>query len=129
VLTPGKNEIRAITEGKEALEDCIEVEYQTQKWGEEDCIKLSAEKQGNGLIKIDVQLVDKNGTRCLDSKKVIWFEIAGSGKLICNQGTAGGSSKVQASNGHASIMVENVTGKTVVAVKADDLKTQFITIE
>ena len=129
VLAPGKNEIKAVTKGKEVLEDCIEVEYQTEKWGKEESMKLSAKKQADGLIKVDVQLVDKKGVRCLDSKKVIRFEIAGDGNLICNQGTAGGSSKVQASNGHASIMVENVSGKSVVAVKSAGLESQFITIE
>ena len=74
-------------------------------------------------------LVDAAGVRCLDSKSFVYFDIAGDGELIQNQGTACGSRKVQARNGRAQIRVRTNQGVSCVAVKAQDVHTAFVTVK
>lgn len=130
-LNAGTNNIKAvgINRDKSTCEDTLDWIYQTDKWGKESSIKLTSIPVENNCEKVEVCLVDENGIPCLDSKKVVRFEIAGDGELIKNQGTAGGSAKVQVANGRASIKVKKGTGKSVVAVKSDELETQFLTIK
>ena len=113
---------------KTVLEDEITVRYQTEKWGEEKRLLVSSEGMDEAFVLVKVSLVDEKGIPCLDSKKVIRFELAGDGELVKNQGTVSGSSKVQAANGTASIRVKRGSGKSVVAVKSENLETQFVTI-
>lgn len=130
-LNAGKNEIKAIAVAKDktVVEDEVAVRYQTEKWGAEKRLLVSSEKMDETFVLVKVSLVDEKGIPCLDSKKVIRFELAGDGELVKNQGTVGGSSKVQAANGTASIRVKRGSGKSVVAVKSENLETQFITID
>lgn len=130
-LNPGKNDIKAVgtSKDKSKYEDTLDWVYQTEKWGKESHIKLTAVPVENDCEKVEVWLVDDNGIPCLDSKKVVRFEIAGDGELIKNQGTAGGSAKVQVANGRASIKVRKGAGESVVAVKSDGLDTQLLTIK
>lgn len=130
LLNAGKNEIKAIAVAKDKtiLEDEITVRYQTEKWGEEKRLLVSSEGMDEAFVLVKVSLVDEKGIPCLDSKKVIRFELAGDGELVKNQGTVSGSSKVQAANGTASIRVKRGSGKSVVAVKSENLDTQFVTI-
>ena len=78
---------------------------------------------------LEAQLYDKEGVRCLDSKKYIEFELAGDGTLIQNQGTSTGSRKVQAYNGRARIKVNLNKGKSIVAVKSEGIPTVFMEIQ
>lgn len=123
----GKNTIKAIVLGKD-IADELTFEYQTDKWGKEVHLQLSATSYSENIEEISVQLVDEKGIRCLDFQKVINFEIAGDGKLIQNQGTAIGAKRVQAYNGRALIRVQRGEGESVVAVKTDGIPTAFITI-
>lgn len=129
-LDPGQNTVKAVAVAKDksVCEDEIEWTYQTEKWGEENLIEVTHSPLADGMERIDVRLLDKNGVPCLDSHKVVRFEIAGDGELIKNQGTAGGSAKVEAANGRASIKMKKGSGKSVVAVKSDNLETRFVTI-
>ena len=85
-------------------------------------------KDDKGQIRVEVQLTDGKGVRCLDARDFIRFEIAGDGSLLRNQGTMGGSAKVQACNGRAFILVNPKGGESVVSVKAGKLKTEFIKV-
>ena len=129
-LAPGKNTVKAVghAKGKTLCSDEVQWTYQTEKWGKEDRIQAVHTPVDGDEERIDVLLVDANGIPCLDSHKVLRFEIAGDGKLIKNQGTACGSAKVEAANGRASIRMKKGSGKSVVAVKSDNLDTQFLTI-
>ena len=129
-LEPGQNTVKAVavTKDKSVCEDEVEWTYQTEKWGKENLIEVTHAPLPDGMERIDVRLVDKNGVPCLDSHKVVRFELAGDGELIKNQGTAGGSAKVEVANGRASVKMKKGSGKSVVAVKSDNLETQFITI-
>ena len=129
-LEPGQNTVKAVavTKDKSVCEDEVEWTYQTEKWGKENLIEVTHAPLPDGMERIDVRLVDKNGVPCLDSHKVVRFELVGDGELIKNQGTAGGSAKVEVANGRASVKMKKGSGKSVVAVKSDNLETQFITI-
>lgn len=127
VYEEGKNEIRAVAvKGKTKVMDEIVQEYQTAKWGKEAVASLSVVSREGDTVLLEVQLLDKDGVRCLDSKKYIEFEIAGDGSLIQNQGTSTGSRKVQAYNGRACIKVNLNKGKSMVAVKAEGIPTAFM---
>lgn len=129
-LAPGENTIKtvAVAPDKTIVTDSINQYYQTEKWGEENKLVVTAEPIDENTSIVKVKVVDSKGTPCLDSKRFIRFEIAGDGTLLKNLGTAGGSSKVQAANGNASIKVKKGSGKSVVAVKSENMDTQFINI-
>ena len=130
VYEEGKNEIRAVAiQGKTKVTDEISQEYQTAKWGKESAAAVSIVSREGDTVLLEVQLLDKDGIRCLDSKKYIEFEIAGDGSLIQNQGTSTGSRKVQAYNGRACIKVNLNKGKSLVAVKAKGIPTAFIELK
>lgn len=126
----GENTLRAVVvEGKETLNDELVFEYQTEKWGKETAFKVKNTPVGDGVVEVEAQLVDEKGTRCLDSRIFVYFDIAGDGELIQNQGTVTGSRKVQARNGRAQIRVRTNQGTSCVAVKADHVQTSFVTIK
>lgn len=126
----GANTLRAISVGeKQVITDELTFEYQTEKWGKESAFTLIAIPKGEGLVEIQAQLIDEQGVRCLDSRKVVHFDIAGDGELIENQGTVTASRKVQARNGRAQITVRTHEGTSCVAVKADRVSTSFITVK
>ncbi len=130
VLAPGANDVKAVarSKGKSLCDDELEWDYQTERWGTESRILATHTPIDNDTELIEVTLVDANGIPCLDSRKVIRFEVAGDGELIKNQGTAGGSAKVEASNGRASIRMKKSSGPSVVAVKSSDLPTQLVSL-
>ena len=122
----GKNTLKAVAvEGKQTLNDELVFEYQTEKWGKETAFAVKTTPVGDGIVEVEAQLVDEKGTRCLDSRIFVYFDIAGDGELIQNQGTATGSRKVQARNGRAQIRVRTNQGTSCVAVKADGVQTSF----
>ena len=126
----GENTLRAVVvEGKETLNDELVFEYQTEKWGKGTAFKVKNTPVGDGVVEVEAQLVDEKGTRCLDSRIFVYFDIAGDGELIQNQGTVTGSRKVQARNGRAQIRVRTNQGTSCVAVKADHVQTSFVTIK
>lgn len=125
----GNNIVKAVGKGdKKALADEIQFEYQTQKWGDPAYLHTSLEKEGD-ITTVKVQLMDKDGIRCLESSDFIRFDLVGDGKFIQNQGTVRASRKVQLVNGRAQISVNRQGGKSVVTMKVNDLPTQFITVE
>lgn len=130
VYEEGRNDIRAVAvKGKIEVTDEISQEYQTAKWGKEASMQLSVVSREGDTVLLEAQLFDKDGIRCLDSKKYIEFEHAGDGTLIQNQGTSTGSRKVQAYNGIARIKVKLNNGKSIVAVKSANLPTVFLDLE
>ena len=130
VYEEGKNEIRAVVvKGKTKITDEISQEYQTAKWGKEASVTVHIVSREGDMVLLEAQFYDKEGVRCLDSKKYIEFELAGDGTLIQNQGTSIGSRKVQAYNGRARIKVNLNKGKSIVAVKSEGIPTVFMEIQ
>lgn len=129
-LKKGINTLRAVSVGgKETLTDELTFEYQTEKWGKETAFQVKTTPIADGIVEVDARFVDDKGIRCLDSRKFVYFDIAGDGDLIQNQGTVTGSRKVQARNGRAQIRVRTHQGTSCVAVKADNVQTSFITVK
>lgn len=127
LLNEGNNEIKAVAKkGKVVVEDAIRQAYQTQQWGKEAAIKVEVFAEKEDTVWLETQFVDANGVRCLDSKEYIRYEIAGEGRLIQNQGTSTGSRILQAFNGRTRIRVVRNAGKSVVAVKAENIPTMFV---
>ena len=126
-LRPGDNEVKAVAKAKDRSqrEDSLVWRYQTEKWDEEHHFEVNRRELDGDTDIVEVTVVDAAGIPCLDSRRVIRFELAGDGSLMTNQGTAGGSSKVEAANGRASIKVRNNGGKSVVAIKSDGLEPCF----
>lgn len=127
VLNEGENEIKAVAKkGKITIEDQIGQEYQTATWGKEAAVKVDIISEEGGTVWLETQFVDANGTRCLDSRKYITYEIAGDGQLIQNQGTSTGSRILQSFNGRTRIRAIRNGGKSVVAVKAEGVPTVLL---
>lgn len=130
-LQEGENHIlvRGFPAQGQAVTDEIRFRYTTERWGKDAALRVSQKKQDPDTVQVEVEVVDENGRRCLDSKRFIRFELAGDGSLIKNLGTASGSSKVQARNGYASICAKTEGGHSVISVRSEGLETQFITIK
>lgn len=129
-LAEGDNEVKAVAHGKDRSEitDSLNWKYQTEKWGAEHHLNVSHRPAEDGIELVEVSVADEKDVPCLDSRRVVRFEIAGDGSLIANQGTAGASSKVEVANGRASIKVRKGKGNSVVAVKSDGFPTKLVTI-
>ncbi|KAA6322728.1 hypothetical protein EZS27_027761, partial [termite gut metagenome] len=128
-LQEGANTLRAVgINKKRQIADEIRQEYQTEKWGEEAQITITHTPLSNDTILIQAGLKDRNGVRCLDSRKFIEFGITGNGKLIQNQGTSVGSRKVQAYNGVACIKVVKF-GKCAISAKGGDSMMNLFVME
>ena len=129
-LRSGENEVKAVAKAKDKRrhEDSLGWTYQTEKWGDGHHLDVSHRPLDADTEIIEVTVKAAKGITCLDSRRVIRFELAGAGKLIANQGTAGGSSKVEAANGRASIKVRKNGGKSVVSVKSDGMETCLLAL-
>lgn len=130
VLKEGHNTLKAIGyHKKQQITDSIYQEYQTESWGKESRIVLKQTLlPDTDTVLIEAQLVDARGVRCLDSRKVIEFQVNGEGQLIQNQGTSTGSRKVQAYNGRACIRVV-APGSCNVVAKVKELAPAFVYIK
>ncbi len=130
-MRPGDNIFKAVGYNRDGhqVSDEMTQNYLTTQWGKEDRLDVSVVDMGAGLSKVNVVVTDADGIPCLDSRRVIRFQLSGDGRLIKNLGTAGGSSKVEAANGRASVCVEGNNGQSVVAVMSPGLPTQFVTIK
>lgn len=110
ILQKGINTVKAVSG---ALTDEVTFEYQVERWGKPAMIRLT--RTGDNLI--EAQICDAEGIRCLDSNDWIEFSIVGDGELFQNQGTANGSRRIQAANGHAAILLKSLSGSFVVSAK------------
>ena len=80
------------------------------------------------VARIDAEVVDACGLRCLDSRTILQFGVAGSGRLRENMGTMGGSRQIEVANGRAHIRLVRQGGPSVISVSAKDLPTTFLTV-
>jgi beta-galactosidase len=74
-------------------------------------------------------VTDKDGQRCLDYNKRIYFSKSGPGALMESYGTPTGSSVIEAANGKAQIEFKPFgIEKTTVEARNQDFKGDYITI-
>jgi beta-galactosidase len=125
----GENHLRVVAK-KDAAEvaDEVRFRYTTEKWGKPARIATGT-RNANGIHTVDAWLHDADHRQCLDSRNVVRFAIAGDGELIQNLGTAAGSRRVEAANGHASIQVRLPKGEAVVSISVEGLPTAFVSLK
>lgn len=129
VFNKGQNVIKVkARKGKTIVTDEITQVYQTDKWEKPTLLKLEKLSERDGIVTVQVKLLDKNNVQCLDATNWINFSISGDGTLIDDLGTSSGSRKVQAYNGRAIISIKTNNGKSVVGVQSPGLQTVFLTI-
>ena len=129
VFNEGQNQL--IAKGKKdgvMVTDTVIFGYQTKKWSNPTTIKITKKETANGIATVHVQLVDANGTPCLDAKNYFEFDLAGDGTLIKDLGTSTASSKVQAFNGRGQISISTNNGKSTLYIKSPGLKTIAVEI-
>ncbi|WP_296635701.1 glycoside hydrolase family 2 TIM barrel-domain containing protein [Polaribacter sp.] len=102
--------------GRFTISDTIHVKYQTAKWEKPSNAQVKVTPINKKESKVEVWLKDKNNVLCLDAKNWVLFDYIGKGKMLDNIGTTGGSRKVQATNGYASIIIQHNGGSGVVSV-------------
>ncbi len=125
----GSNLLKAIgyNSKKQVANDTLTINYTYKKAGTPDDIKLLSNKLPNGDYLITAIVVDKDGQRCLDYSKRIYFSSDGSGKLLENLGTTMGSSIIEAANGKAQIEFKpDGNGKAVIEVRNQDFKGSYL---
>ncbi len=112
----GANSLKAVgyNNNKQTAVDTLTFDYTYKKAGTPDDIKLLSNKLPNGDYLITAIVVDKDGQRCLDYSKRIYFSSDGSGKLLENLGTTFGSSIIEAGNGKAQILFKPDSNKNAV---------------
>ena len=130
-LQAGPVTVRAVASRKGGIQltDEISFRYVTEKWGPASRIATRAVPMEDGRVRIEAEVLDARGRRCLDDKRFLRFQLAGDGTLIKNQGTPTGSSKVQACNGAACIYLRPGAGRSTVAVLAEGLKTEMVSVD
>ena len=135
----GKNILKAIgySNGIKVCEDSMNVNYRYSKNVEPDNVELSSSKiqlssakMDNGNILITALAVDKNGNRCLNYNKRIYFTFEGPGKLYENYGTPTRSSIIEMANGKAQIEFKpEKSGTAIIEVRNQDFKGAYLRIE
>mgnify|MGYP001828898466 CR=1 FL=1 len=119
-----------LDEGRKVSSDTLTVNYYYTKPGKPDKIILASSKMDNGNILITATVVDKNGRRCLDYNKRVYFSADGSGHLLKNYGIPTRSDVIEMANGQASIQFAAVPGrKVVIEARNQDFKGSYLIIE
>jgi beta-galactosidase len=128
-LNAGNNTIKVIAKkGNITITDEIKQDYQTQKWGKPAKLVLEQIDNQNGTITVQVKVLDSNGVTCLDAANWLNFGLTGDGEMLDDLGTSGGSRKVQAYNGRATIQVKTLQGQSILSGKSPGLSTVFLNL-
>jgi beta-galactosidase len=127
----GANELRAVgyNGATQSAQDTLSVRYATRKNVEADHVELSSRRTSEGTVLVTAVVVDRNGDRCLDYNKRIYFASDGPGRLLIDYGTPTRSSVIEMSNGKAQIEFEPVPGtKTVIEARNQDFKGAYLIV-
>lgn len=122
-FTEGHNTLRAVgvhADGK--LEDSVSFHYETRTWAKPSQLALTRLRRDGHHSVLQAELLDAQGVRCLNSRAVVHFNVAGDGTMIDNLGTPSGSRTVQLYNGRAEITVVH-TKQIALGVRMNDLST------
>ncbi len=122
----GPNHLRVVAaRGKTTVSDEVELHYQTTPWGTPAALRLQEKGRKGNTVTIEATIHDAKGVRCLDSRGVIRFSLAGDGTLLDNLGTARGSRELQLYNGRAEISALRTNGCTI-GVACEGLPAAFL---
>ena len=116
----GENHLKVVARASSGAEvvDQIDPGYETRAWGAPVRLAVREISRESGAAVVEALALDAQGITCLDSRAAVEFSLAGDGRLVDDQGTAGGSRKVQLANGRATIRVITSHGRSVVGVTA-----------
>jgi beta-galactosidase len=122
----GPNHLRVVaTKAGAKVTDEIELSYQTEPWGRPAEFRLTEKGRKGDIVCVGAMAYDAKGVPCLDSRSVIRFSVAGSGKLLDNLGTSRGSRELQLYNGRAEISVTRSGGCTL-GITSEGLPAAFL---
>ena len=127
----GNNEIIAngFENGNLVTSDTLMVKYSYTENMKPKRFKLTSTRLSNGNHLVVAIAVDKDGRRCLDYNKRIYFSLEGKGKLIQNYGVPGKSSIIEMANGKASIEVKTVPfEKATIEARNQDFKGDYLVL-
>ena len=128
----GKNTLVAVgfLENGKKVSDTLQVNYRFVKNKSASKLKLSHKKLENGNYLVTAIALDKNGYRCLDYEKKVYFQCLEGGETLKHQGTPTGSEVIAMSNGKASIEVipSKNSKKIDVVVLNQSFKGTYLTI-
>jgi beta-galactosidase len=127
----GNNKIKAVGFDKDNLitVDSLVINYTYEKARTPENINLSAERMPNSNYLITAIVIDKDGLRCLDYNKRIYFSVSGSGYLFENFGTPTRSSIIEAANGKAQIEFKPFGfEEVIIEVRNQDFKGHYLNI-
>ena len=126
---PGWNEVVArARKGKELVTDTVRFFYETRPWQEPLLVRALQQPHSDGSVGVEITVRDRNGVICLDAKNWVRFEYVGTGKMLDDLGTYGGSRKIQLANGRAEMTVDPEGGVGILYVKVEDLEPLFVKI-
>jgi beta-galactosidase len=127
----GPNTITATghTEPTTATTDSMTVLYSFKKNDVADHLVLSTSSLPDGHLLVTAVAVDKDGRRCLDYNKRVYFSWDGPGRLLENYGTPTRSSVIEMANGRAQIeFAPAAKGKAVIEARNQDFKGEYATV-
>ncbi|HEY3380687.1 MAG TPA: glycoside hydrolase family 2 TIM barrel-domain containing protein [Vicinamibacterales bacterium] len=129
-LREGDNVLRAVAAGRGAppVSDEIRTTYQTARWGAPARLTLAEGARDGETVRVETSLQDAHGVVCLDSRAVVRFGLAGSGRLLDNLGTVGGSRVVELTNGRGRISLVRAGGPSTISVSAKGVPTTFLLV-
>jgi beta-galactosidase len=130
-FSEGANSVAAIghTGTMKAPLDSMTVRYSFKKNDVADHIVLSGETLPDGRVLVSAVAVDKDGRRCLDYNKRVYFSWDGPGRLLENYGTPTRSSTIEMANGRAQIEFEPAgAGRAVIEARNQDFKGEYLII-
>ncbi|HEY8918650.1 MAG TPA: glycoside hydrolase family 2 TIM barrel-domain containing protein [Chitinophaga sp.] len=128
-LHKGSYQVKVVARnGKQTVSDEITFNCQSDPWSKPARLLLEKTAVSNDTVTVKVKLADAQKIICLDAKDYISFSIAGSGTLIDDQGTAGGSRRVQLVNGQAQISIRLNKGQSVVGATVQGVPDAFINL-
>ncbi|UUZ86474.1 DUF4982 domain-containing protein [Paenibacillus sp. P26] len=130
-LTAGAHRVHIIAERDGVtVQDEIGFIYQTEAWGRPAVLQLREVNRREETVTVEASVYDANGVFCPDAAEFVSFALAGDGKLLDNQGTAGGSRYRQLANGraHISLRLKN-GGVAMVSVSSEGIPTAFLRLE
>jgi len=110
--------------------DSMVVRYDFRRNAEPDRIEMSLVQRPDGTVLITATVVDKDGARCLDYNKRVYFAHDGGGRLLESEGTPTRSSVIEMANGAASIeFVPEPGRRAVIEARNQDFKGAYVIVE
>lgn len=113
--------------GEVVARDSTSVIYTTRKNGQAERLELTAARFPDGRILVTATARDRNGLRCLDYNKRVYFAMEGDGHLVTDFGTPTGSSVIEMANGVSRIeYVAEPPGRAVIEVRSTECRGSYL---